>query len=204
MSDSVAESKTLLRQKNRRLRKDLGEEVRARASRLICEYLENWVIFQQSVCVLTYMPIKNEVELTSLLTIHPEKKWVLPRIIPDENHCMSFHLYDADQLEVHPFGMAEPAADLPIVSYKEMQLALVPGLAFDLHGWRHGYGGGYFDRFLNDFPGVSVGITFHALLMESLTHDVFDVGVHWIITEQGIIRTSQEYNHHTYVKANLS
>ena len=83
----------------------------------------------------------------------------------------------------HPFGMAEPAADLPTLPPEAIRLALVPGLAFDCHGWRLGYGGGYFDRFLKDFSGVSVGIVFHALLLDEIPHGSFDVPMQWIVTE---------------------
>jgi len=194
MPDSLSEMKAQLRKNCRKLRKELGEDARARASGSICEFLENWTIFHKGVCILTYMPIKGEADLTCLLTRHPEKQWVLPRIIPEENHRMVFHPWHADQLVIHPFGMAEPAADQPVIPPRQIQLALVPGLAFDRRGGRLGYGGGYFDRFLRDFSGVSVGITFHALLQESLPCDQFDVAVQWIVTEMGIIGTSHVGN----------
>ena len=186
---SLAETKSKLRQQCRTLRASLGEETRARASQSICERLENWTIFRQSQSILTYMPIKGEVDLTPLLDRHSEKQWALPRILPEENHRMVFHPYDATRLVRHPFGMAEPSADLPTVPPEAIQLALVPGLAFDRHGWRLGYGGGYFDRFLKDFPGVSVGIVFQALLLEDIPRGPFDVPMRWIVCEGDFLVT---------------
>lgn len=188
MPDSLAETKSQLRQRCRKLRGTLGEETRARASQSICKTLERWPIFQQSDCVLTYMPIKGEVDLTALLDRYLEKRWILPRIIPEKNHRMVFHAYDPNHLVQHKFGMAEPAADLPEIPPSEIQLVLVPGLAYDRHGWRLGYGGGYFDRFLKNFAGTSVGIAFHVLLLDGLPHDEFDVAVQWIVTEEGIFK----------------
>lgn len=179
----MSESKSQLRKQCREIRAALGEEVRARASQSICERLETWTVFQQSQSILTYMPIKGEVDLTPLLVRHPQKQWILPRIIPEENHRMVFHAYDPHRLVHHKFGMAEPAADLPEIPSSEIQLVLVPGLAYDRHGSRLGYGGGYFDRFLKSLAGTSIGITFHALLLDSLPHDEFDVAVQWIATE---------------------
>jgi 5-formyltetrahydrofolate cyclo-ligase len=190
MTNSLVEAKSQLRQSLRKLRASLGEETRARASQSICEALERWTIFQQSQIILTYMPIKGEVDLTALLDRHPEKQWVLPRIIPEEDHRMVFHAYDAGRLVRHPFGMAEPTADSPIVPREALQLVFVPGLAFDRRGWRLGYGGGYFDRFLKSYAGISVGIVFHALFLESLPHGEFDVSMQWIATENGI-RTAE-------------
>lgn len=189
MSDLIFLQKSELRLQCRALRKSLGDERRAQASLFICERVENWYVFQQSEVILTYMPIKSEADLTPLLKRHPHKRWILPRIIPEEDHRMVFHPYDANRLVNHPFGMAEPAPDLPVIPPGEIELTLAPGLAFDRIGWRLGYGGGYFDRFLKKFNGVSVGIVFHALLLDNVPHSAHDVPMHWIVTEQELLAT---------------
>jgi 5-formyltetrahydrofolate cyclo-ligase len=190
MSDDLAEAKTQLRQQCCAVRKSLGDETRAHASQSICEALDRWEVFRQSESILTCMPIKGEVDLTALLARHIEKRWALPRIILEENHRMVFHSYDATRLIRHPFGMAEPAADLPVVPPKAIQLSRVLGLAFDHRGWRLGYGGGYFDRFLAKFSGVSVGIVFQALLLDEIPHGEHDVSMQWIATESGLLQTT--------------
>ncbi len=103
---------------------------------------------------------------------------------------MVFHPYQVGRLTIHPFGMAEPSADLPVIPPKEIRLALVPGLAFNRSGWRLGYGGGYYDRFLKGFHGVSAGVVFQALLLEEVPHALLDVPMHWVISEQERIATS--------------
>lgn len=183
MSISIPEQKSQLRLECRAIRKALGEEARDQASRAICEQIEGWQVFQQSKTILTYMPMRTEANLTRLLKRHPQKKWALPRILPEENHRMVFHPYDAARLVRHTFGMAEPAPDSPVIPAGEIQLALVPGLAFDRQGWRLGYGGGYYDRFLREFNGGSAGIVFHALLVENAPHTALDIPMHWIVTE---------------------
>jgi len=193
MSPSIFEQKSQLRQQCRALRKSLGEETRTRASLSICERIQNWPIFQRSETVLTYMPIKSEADLTPLLERHPQKRWILPRIIPEEDHRMVFHPYDARRLVRHPFGMAEPAPDSPVIAPEEIQLALVPGLAFDRLGWRLGYGGGYFDRFLKEFKDVSAGVVLHALLLDEVPHTALDVPMQWIITEREIFATQENH-----------
>ncbi len=100
---------------------------------------------------------------------------------------MVFHPYVSGMLVPHPFGMAEPAPDLPVISPGEIQLALVPGLAFDRQGRRLGYGGGYFDRFLRDFHGASLGVIFQRLLLDHLPYGEHDVPVQWIVTEAGFL-----------------
>lgn len=176
-----------LRQRCRTLRQELSEERRQHASRQICEHLAAWQVFQRAETLAAYLPIKAEVDLRPLLEQFPAKRWLLPRIAPEE-HRIDFHLYDPAQLVVHPFGMAEPAADLPLVTAAEIELVLVPGLAYDLQGWRLGYGGGYYDRFLSRFDGISVGVAYQALVLESVPHSGYDVPVGWIATETGLLQ----------------
>ncbi len=189
MTDLISIQKAELRKQCRRVRRSLGEQERARASLAICHLIESWEVFQTSETILTYMPIHSEVDLTPLLEHFPRKRWVLPRILPEEEHRMVFHAYDARHLVKHPFGMQEPAAHLPVVLPEEIRLALVPGLAFDRSGWRLGYGGGYYDRFLTGFSGMSAGIVFHALLLAEVPHALLDIPMRWIISEQGRVAT---------------
>ena len=189
MTETVAEQKVRVRKECRQMRQVLGEAFRARSSQAICAKIEDWPIFQKAHVILGYMPVKAEVDLRSLLERYPGKSWVLPRILPEENHTMCFHPYDPQRLTMHPFGMAEPAADLPVVSAQQIELALVPGLAFDRNGWRLGYGGGYYDRFLREFGGVSLGIVFDALLLENLPRDRHDVPVQWLVSEEKLYPT---------------
>jgi 5-formyltetrahydrofolate cyclo-ligase len=189
MLDSISIQKKQLRQQCREIRRSLGDEIRRDASRFVCTRIEHWDLFRTSESILTYMPIPSEVDLTPLLQRHSYKTWALPRIIPEEDHRMVFHPYDPKRLVRHPFGMDEPSADLPIISPDEIQLALVPGLAFDRSGWRLGYGGGYYDRFLHNFRGISVGIVFHALLLDEIPHTTLDIPMNWVLTEQEVVRT---------------
>jgi len=182
----IVEQKRQLRRSCRQVREELGEAIRQTASLSICAWIETWRIFHRSSVILTYMPITGEVDLTPLFERHPDKNWVLPRIVPEDNHRMVFHPYTPGGLIHHPFGMDEPTPDLPVVPSNEVQLVLVPGLAFDRQGKRLGYGGGYFDRFLKDFPGISLGVIFQALLLDQLPIDVQDVSVEWIVTEVGL------------------
>jgi 5-formyltetrahydrofolate cyclo-ligase len=183
---TIDDQKKGLRQQCKAVRKELGEGTRQQASQAICRHLAAWEIFRSSNAILTYMPIRGEVDLRPLLVEFPEKCWLLPRILPGENGRMVFHAYEPDNLIVHDFGMAEPAPHLPQVPPEEIQLALAPGLAFDRSGWRLGYGGGYFDRFLVDFAGVSAGAVFQALLLESLPHGEYDIRMGWLVTEGGL------------------
>jgi 5-formyltetrahydrofolate cyclo-ligase len=160
------------------------------ASKAICTHLVAWDIFKKAETILTYMPIRGEVDLRPLLAEFPEKRWLLPRILPGEEGRMVFHLYDPEHMIVHPFGMAEPSPQLPQVPSSNIQLVLTPGLAFDRSGWRLGYGGGYFDRFLKDFNGVSLGVVYRDLLLNTIPRGQYDIPMRWLVTEDGVIETN--------------
>jgi len=183
---SISDQKRELRQRCKTIRKELSDATRQRASQAICVRLAAWDVFQASDAILAYMPIYSEVDLRPLLVGFPGKRWLLPRLLPGENGRMVFHTYDPDNLIMHRFGMAEPASHLPQVPPEDIQLVLTPGLAFDRSGWRLGYGGGYYDRFLAKFDGVSAGIVYQALLLNTLPHARYDLPVDWLATEEGI------------------
>ncbi len=195
MPASLLELKKALRLQCRETRKALGREGRELAGQAICTHIEAWPAFQQADVILTYLPMRGEVDLLPLLERRPEKRWLVPRVLPEENHRMAFHPYDPARLVRHEYGMLEPAADLPEIPPAEVQISLVPGLAYDRQGWRLGYGGGYFDRFLKDFTGTSLGIIYQALLVESIPHGERDVPVIWIVTENGIFEAMKGKNH---------
>jgi 5-formyltetrahydrofolate cyclo-ligase len=190
--EEASRQKSKLRRECLGFRKTLGAEIRAQASLAICARIEAWSVFQQSQTILSYMPIKSEVDLTPLLARHPQKRWALPRIIPEESHSMVFHEYDPDRIIRHSFGMAEPSPDSPVIHPAEIELALVPGVAFDRRGFRLGYGGGYFDRFLENFQGVSAGIVFQALLLGAVPRAAHDIAMQWVVTEDGVFKADFE------------
>lgn len=187
---STLERKQQLRQQCRETRKALGQEARGIASQAICGQIESWRFFQSSSLILTYLPMRGEVDLHTLLERHPDKHWLVPRILPEEDHRMAFHPYDPAHLVRHAFGMLEPAAYLPEVPPGDVELALVPGLAYDRRGWRLGYGGGYFDRFLKNFMGNSLGVIYQALLLDTVPHSPHDMPVGWVATETGIAQAA--------------
>ena len=78
--------------------------------------------------------------------------------------------------------------DIPIPARRDVvtpDLILAPLVGFDQANYRLGYGGGYFDRFLRSYSGVSLGVIFQALLFDQLPCGEHDVPVQWIITEEG-------------------
>ncbi|MBP0963302.1 MAG: 5-formyltetrahydrofolate cyclo-ligase, partial [Oscillospiraceae bacterium] len=99
---------------------------------------------------------------------------------------MTFYLVKGKQdLTAGKYGIPEPAAHCAAAAATECSLCIVPGLAFDLCGYRIGYGGGYYDRFLQSFPGQSVGLVRQSFLCKTLPKEPFDQAVDAVVTQNG-------------------
>ena len=94
----------------------------------------------------------------------------------------------SDHLSPAKFGLFEPNNTCPILIPDEKTLCIVPAIAFDENGDRLGYGKGFYDRFLRDFKGTSVGLTCSDLLVKQLPTDPHDTPVKIVITESEIIK----------------
>ncbi|PTL40503.1 5-formyltetrahydrofolate cyclo-ligase [Alkalicoccus saliphilus] len=80
------------------------------------------------------------------------------------------------------FGLIEPdPSKCEYVSPEHIDLVITPGLAFDKEGFRIGYGGGFFDRFLQGLPVSTVSLVFQEQLMENIPRESFDVPVNRLL-----------------------
>ena len=85
------------------------------------------------------------------------------------------------------YGIEEPGADAPLCAPEAIDLAIVPGIAFDAGGVRVGQGGGYYDRFLPRFRGVAAGVGYTFQVFEALPALAHDAAVDYVIHPAGIL-----------------
>lgn len=135
--------------------------------------------------ILLYLPFGSEIDPTALL--RDDKHFYLTRTWSD-SPSLTLHPYRHDSLERHRFGYRQPTAQAEIAPADAIDVALVPGLAFDQSGRRLGYGGGYFDRLL---PGLRsdalrIGVTLEGLVVPALPAGTHDVAMTHLATERGV------------------
>ena len=115
------------------------------------------------------------------------KRICLPRMRPERQ--MEVRQYCPDRpLVKHPFGILEPDDCCPLVPKNEIALVLVPALCYDRNGFRLGMGGGYYDRWLVHFSGVTVGLCRQELLQDALPVEPHDRPVDVVLTPSQTIR----------------
>lgn len=110
------------------------------------------------------------------------KRVGLPRMLPE--HQMEVRLYDpAIPMHSVAFGIQEPGEDCPLIAREEIDLILVPAVCYDRQGYRLGFGGGYYDRWLEHFSGARVGLCRSCILQDHVPTEPHDTKVDTLITE---------------------
>ena len=110
------------------------------------------------------------------------KRVGLPRMLPGRQ--MEVRLYEPDRpLVPASFGILEPLADAPLLARPDLDLALVPAVCYDRSGFRLGFGGGYYDRWLSGFSGFTVGLCRDCVLQDRVPTEDHDCRVDLLLTE---------------------
>jgi len=157
--------------------KFLPDEEKASRSEMICERLTQTLLFQDANCIALYCATGNEVSTYELMdkysTGHEgrKKKIVLP-VVSGEN--MHFYPYTGkENLKKGAFGIMEPVSR-ELVPPEEIDLFIVPGVAFDLACNRLGRGKGYYDRYLSCIDKPVIGLCFDFQLIDSIPCEAHD------------------------------
>ncbi len=133
--------------------------------------------------------MEGEVDLRPLMSRLPGWRWVLPRVETDRS--VTFR-DAASPREVHRFGMEQPTDAGSIIPIQEIDVLLVPGLAFDRRGGRLGNGAGHYDRILASArpDAVSIGMAPSSRLVDAVPTEGHDVSVAYLATEEGVVSCS--------------
>lgn len=142
--------------------------------------------------VALYQPLPIEPDTLALwgALAHRGVRTVFPRIVKD-TRLLAFGLADGEaDLRPGPMGIREPAPERD-VELASIELIIVPGVAFDLAGWRLGHGGGYYDTTLPRVAPAAcrIGLCFDGELLESLPVEAHDAPVDIVVTEARTIRS---------------
>ncbi len=182
---SITEEKKALRRRVRQTLAALTPEELVRSDAALFERFLALPQVEAARTVFAFWGIPGREPDTSKLIaalLERGKQVYLPRMLPE--HRMEVRRYDPDRpLVPASFGILEPGTDCPAASPEALDLALVPAVCYDRRGFRLGFGGGYYDRWLAAFPGVRVGLCRGAVLQDEVPTEPFDSRVHLLLTE---------------------
>ena len=163
------------------LRKQVLQEMKAiprkqkqAIDQALTEGLLQHPFYQEAKIIATYLSFPHEFQTQKLIeqTLRDSKKVLIPKTYPKGR--MDFVVYDPQQLVKTSFGLLEPQGDLEVVDASQIDLIHVPGLAFTTEGYRIGYGGGYYDRYLEYFSGHTLSTIYPCQIQDFIpeNHDI--------------------------------
>ena len=158
-------------------RQSLDNEI---ISRLLCSD-----IYSDAELILTYVSVSPEINTFGLINaaFANGKKVAVP-LCTEGNNLKFFFIKSTDDLKEGKYGLLEPdTSKCKEAVITDKALCIVPGLSFDAKGVRLGRGGGYYDRFLENFKGTSVGLCYASFLRLELPAESFDKAADIIVTE---------------------
>lgn len=117
------------------------------------------------------------------------KEVCIPKCDPKERHMQFYQFTSFNQLETVYYNLLEPIPEETTkIAKDQIDLLVVPGLVFDNRGYRIGFGGGFYDRFLKKFPNITVSLLTSQQLVEKIPQESFDIPVQHLITETGKVK----------------
>ncbi len=185
--------KNILRREGLRKRKNLSAAEVAEKSNRIKHQLFSLPEFIDAQTILFYVSYGNEVSTHEMIqeSTAQGKTTIVPKSNTRDNTLILSKLTAWDDLKPGAYGILEPASEKVVEVVADIiDVALVPGIVFDLQGNRIGHGKGYYDRLLQKMQGLSIGLAFEVQLIDVLPAEQHDVKVDKIITEGGVITCS--------------
>lgn len=155
-------------------RDELNAAVKEGYDRIMCERLERLVQQKGARVVHSYLPMGSEINIIPLLDklLLEGITIVTPKALKGRK-IKNLALHSLEDLEEGIFGTRHPAHDEEFTG--QIDLFILPGLAFDKHNYRLGYGAGYYDTLLKTQNGYKVGICYPFQLVDKLPVEEHDV-----------------------------
>lgn len=183
----AADDRGSLRRRARRIRDGIPAPERARLSAQVCDRARRLLAGTGADTVMVYVSFRSEVETAALIAeLCRTHRVAAPRVAAAGR--MDAMLLGDRPLVRSRLGIMEPPATAALVEPAAIDAVLVPGLSFDADGYRLGYGGGYYDRFLARCArALRIGLAFEAQMVESVRPHARDQPLDHVVTERRTI-----------------
>ena len=149
----------------------------------LTERFLNHPFYQEAKVIATYLSFPHEFQTQELIekALKDGKKILIPKTYPKGR--MDFVVYHPQQLVKTSFGLLEPQGDLEVVDASQIDLIHVPGLVFTTKGYRIGYGGGYYDRYLKHITGHTLS-TIYPCQIQDFSPENHDIPVQEVLIDE--------------------
>jgi 5-formyltetrahydrofolate cyclo-ligase len=164
---------------------------RTKAATELCARMRQSDIWKTAKRVLLFAPMLDEPDIWPLIQegLVAEKSVALPRFRPASANYAAGCIRDLSRdLETGQFGLREPSEHCPTIPLTDIELILVPAIAFDLRGHRLGRGKGYYDRLLEEISGLKCGVAMDEQIVTEIPFESHDQQVDWIATPTRLLK----------------
>lgn len=195
---NIKEYKMELRTRFKERRKTMTVKRKQFCDHRIAARLKSLAAYRRASLILVYVSQPIEVGTREIIesAFSEGKRVAVPRCVPGTREMEFYYITSYDELSPGTFGVLEPEPDKnKLVTDFTGSLCIVPALACDRAGYRLGYGGGYYDRFLRGYSEKKVLILYKSCLVEHLWHGRYDVPVDCIVTEYFTANTRRTVRH---------
>ena len=179
--------KNQLKETSLEKRNSLSKEEIMEKSEKIEDALLNLDQYSKSKTIMFFVSFNSEVYTHDMIRKALKTKTaIIPKVLHKEIEPSLIIDFD-NLIPSGKFGILEPI-EIMKIAYKNIDLVLVPGIAFDREGHRIGYGFGYYDKFLTKVPkAVKIGLCFDFQVVDKIPREEHDVPVDFIVTEERVI-----------------
>lgn len=189
----MSQEKKLIRQAVLEKRGCLTPLEAAQKSEAICRAVVATRAFVSARFIMAYIDARNEVQTEGIIRqAWAEGKHVaVPVCVPQTHTLLVSEIMSFEELHDGFYDIKEPMEEyMRPVSPGQLDLIIVPAVVYDKKGYRIGYGGGYYDRFLSSLDKhiATIGIAFDVQIIDKVPVQPFDIPVDMVITESGIIK----------------
>ena len=187
LNKDIRVQKNELRDKMKRFRREMPPLVKQKKDMAIRRGVQSLKQYQACQTLLTFVSTDIEVDTRGLIgqALRDGKRVAVPYCVDGTRQMDFYYIQSMKDLAPRTFGVLEPLVErCQKWSDDQNSICLVPGLAFDRHGFRLGYGKGYYDRFLSGYTGFKIGIVYEGCLCQRLPHGYYDLPVDLLITEK--------------------
>jgi 5-formyltetrahydrofolate cyclo-ligase len=191
---TLNEQKAALRKDIRAALKNISTAARSAASAQLCARLKEQPFWNSAASVLFFAPLPDEADVWPLLqeTVTGGKIAALPRLDPaDQTYAARRVQNPPNEIAIGPFGIREPKTGCAEIPMSQLDLILVPGVAFDLCGRRLGRGRGFYDRLLAEVQGVKCGIAFDEQVGGEIPTGEHDLLMDFILTPTRCVKITR-------------
>lgn len=188
----IRKHKTEIREYYIEQRKNMSPEKKAELDDKLCRVILGSATYRYADTILMYYAKNDEVNINKVAweAIKAGKKVAFPCSNPDDRSMVFRFVGGEDDFSVGPYGIFEPKEELEAFEVTgQLQsnvICIIPAVVYDRKGFRIGYGGGYYDRYLSAFKGTKVGVEYFDYVVGTVPHGRFDLAVDVLITEKGI------------------